>query len=152
TGGLPGYVSQVAMIPDMKLGVVVLTNQEESGMFTSVTYRLLDDYLGAPHVDWLQAFHNLSQQQRSGAEKSVSTAAEARAKDSKASLPLDKYAGHYKDAWYGDISIEMENGKLVMRFSHTPALTGDLAHWQYDTFKAVWRDRSLAADAFVTFA
>ena len=22
-----------------------------------------------------------------------------------------------------------------MRFSHTPALTGDLEHWQYDTFK-----------------
>jgi hypothetical protein len=39
-----------------------------------------------------------------------------------------------------------------MRFSHTPALTGDLEHWQYDTFKARWRDRSLAADAFVTFA
>jgi hypothetical protein len=39
-----------------------------------------------------------------------------------------------------------------MRFSHNPALTGDLEHWRYDTFKARWRDRSLAADAFVTFA
>ncbi len=39
-----------------------------------------------------------------------------------------------------------------MRFSHSPALTGDLQHWQYDTFQARWRDRSLAADAFVTFS
>jgi len=39
-----------------------------------------------------------------------------------------------------------------MRFSHTPALTGDLEHWQYDTFKVRWRDRSLGADAFVTFS
>ncbi|MGA2132293.1 MAG: hypothetical protein ABSH50_08380 [Bryobacteraceae bacterium] len=41
-GGLPGYVSQVTLIPDMKLGVVVLTNQEAGGMFTSVTYRAVD--------------------------------------------------------------------------------------------------------------
>ncbi|MGA3042528.1 MAG: DUF3471 domain-containing protein [Bryobacteraceae bacterium] len=70
----------------------------------------------------------------------------------KPSLPLEKYAGNYTDAWYGDIAIALEQGKLIMRFSHTPALTGDLEHWQYDTFKARWRDRSLAADAFVTFA
>ena len=39
-----------------------------------------------------------------------------------------------------------------MRFSHTPALVGDLEHWQYDTFVARWRDRELRADAFVSFA
>ena len=39
-----------------------------------------------------------------------------------------------------------------MRFSHTPALVGDLEHWQYDTFAVRWRDRELRADAFVTFA
>jgi hypothetical protein len=38
-----------------------------------------------------------------------------------------------------------------MRFSHTPPLTGDLEHWQYDTFLVRWRDRALRADAFVTF-
>jgi hypothetical protein len=29
---------------------------------------------------------------------------------------------------------------------------GDLEPWQYDTFVARWRDRSLNADAYVTFA
>ena len=46
----------------------------------------------------------------------------------------------------------LENGKLVMRFSHSPSLTGDLEHFQYDTFIARWRDRELRADAYVTFA
>jgi hypothetical protein len=40
----------------------------------------------------------------------------------------------------------------VLKFSRTPALIADLEHWQYDTFKARWRDRSLNADAFVYFA
>jgi len=39
-----------------------------------------------------------------------------------------------------------------MRFSRSPDLVGDLEHWQYDTFVARWRDRSLRADAFVTFS
>jgi hypothetical protein len=39
-----------------------------------------------------------------------------------------------------------------MRFSHTPELTGTLEHYQYDTFVVRWRDRTLRADAFVTFA
>jgi hypothetical protein len=29
---------------------------------------------------------------------------------------------------------------------------GDLTHWQYETFMARWRERSLNADAYVTFA
>jgi hypothetical protein len=46
----------------------------------------------------------------------------------------------------------MENGKLVLSFTKTPALIGDLEHWQYDTFIVRWRDRELRADAYITFA
>jgi len=49
-------------------------------------------------------------------------------------------------------AITSENGGLVIRFSHTPSLVGDLEPWQHDTFVARWRNRELKADAFVTFA
>jgi Domain of unknown function (DUF3471)/Beta-lactamase len=151
-GGLPGYVSRVALIPDLKLGVVVLTNQESVGILASIAYRILDSYLEAPPTDWLKAVHDLAEQQRAQADEAEKKQSGARNVNSKPSLPLEKYAGKYADAWYGDITISMEPAGLVMRFSHSPALTGDLEHWQFDTFKARWRDRSLAADAFVTFA
>ena len=57
----------------------------------------------------------------------------------------------YRDAWYGDAAISLEGERLVLRFLRTPALTGELEHWQYDTFVARWRDRELRADAYVTF-
>lgn len=151
-GGLPGYVSRVALIPDLKLGVVVLTNQEAVGLLGAIAYRILDSYLAAPATDWVKIIHDLADQQRAGAAEIEKKQAGARNANSKPSLPLEKYAGKYADAWYGDITITMEQNGLVMRFSHSPALTGDLEHWQYDTFKARWRDRSLDADAFVTFA
>jgi CubicO group peptidase (beta-lactamase class C family) len=152
TGGLPGYVSQVSLIPDAKLGVVLLTNQEATGILASIVDRILDAYLAEQQTDWTKVFHDLTGQQRTQAASIEKKHSGERNTASKPSLPIEKYAGKYADAWYGDISISMEQSGLVMRFSHSPALTGDLEHWQYDTFVARWRDRSLAADAFVTFA
>src|SRR5947199_8754144 len=75
----------------------------------------------------------------------------ARAADSKPSLPLEKYAGVYNAACYGPITIRSESGGLVITFDHTPTMIGDLQHWQYNTFKAHWRDRTIE-DAYITFA
>lgn len=152
TGGLPGYVSRVTLVPDQRLGIVVLTNQESGAAFEAITYRILDHYLGAPVTDWLAAYRAATVR-----NDSLTAAADARTaatRDSTAgpSLPAARYAGTYTDAWYGDVTINVEAGTLVLRFTKTPSLVGDLVHWQYDTFLARWRDRELRADAFVTFA
>ena len=152
TGGLPGYVSRVAMIPDLNLGVVVLTNQESGEAFDSIAFHILDHYLGAPPFDWIDGFSRVSAQREAAEAAAERGAAAARDTSSRPSLPLAKYAGTYRDAWYGDVTLREEGGKLVMRFSHTPLLVGDLEHWQHDTFIARWRDRELRADAYVTFA
>jgi hypothetical protein len=68
------------------------------------------------------------------------------------SLPLARYAGTYRDAWYGDVTIGLEGKGLVIRFTQSPSLVGDLIHWQHDSFLARWRDRELRADAYATFA
>lgn len=152
SGGLAGMVSRVRLIPDMKLGVVVLTNQEAGGAMEAITYHVIDHYLNAPTTDWISAFHSVAEQQLAQAKEVEKKQSAARNVESKPALPLAKYAGRYKDAWYGEAAIALEEGKLVLRFSRTPGLVGDLEHWQYDTFVARWRDRSLNADAFVTFA
>ena len=152
SGGLPGYVSRVIMVPDLQLGIAVFTNQESSSAFDSIAFHILDGYLEAPAFDWIDAFHKRDERGERLAREAGARAASSRDATSKPSLSLEKYAGTYRDAWYGDITIAHENGRLVMRFAHTPALTGDLEHWQHDTFIARWRDRELRADAYVTFA
>lgn len=152
TGGLPGYVSRVWMVPDMKLGIAVLTNQESGAAFDAITLHIVDHYMGAADTDWLNAYAAVMDMVQARMEQ-VDTQTEAeRNPDVGPSLPLERYAGIYTDAWYGDISITREGSGLVMRFSHTPSLVGTMEHWQYDTFVVRWRDRELRADAFVTFA
>jgi len=151
TGGLSGFVSRVMLVPEENLGVVVLTNAEEDGAFDSVLYHVLDHYFPLPPTDWIAAFKTLKDKQEKEAAETVRKAEGTRAADSKPSLPLEKYAGVYNDAWYGPVTIRMENGGLVITFDHTPTMIGDLQHWQYDTFKAHWRVRTIE-DAFVTFS
>jgi len=152
TGGLPGYVSRISLIPDRKLGIAVFTNQESGEAFEAISWRLLDHFLGAPATDWDAAYRVVRARGDSATAAEERRAVAKRDTASRPSLPLEKYAGTYRDAWYGDVTIALETGKLVLRFSHTPSLTGDLEHFQYDTFIARWRDRELRADAYVSFA
>jgi CubicO group peptidase (beta-lactamase class C family) len=152
TGGLPGYVSRVLMIPDLSLGVAVFTNQESGEAFDSIAFHILDHYLGAPAFDWIDGYKRLRARNEADIAQAERRDASARDTGSKPSLPMAKYVGTFRDAWYGDIVIAEDAGRLVMRFSHTPSLVGDLEPWQHDTFVVRWRDRELRADAFVTFA
>jgi CubicO group peptidase (beta-lactamase class C family) len=152
TGGLPGYVSKVFWIPDVNFGVAVLTNQESGAAFESIVYRIADHMLGAPAFDWAAAYRTIEDRQRAALAEQAKKTTAGRNTSSRPSLPLRAYAGTYADRWYGDIAIEQQNDALVMRFTKTPSLIGDLEHWQYDTFIVRWRDRELRADAYVTFA
>ncbi len=151
TGGLPGYVSKVAMIPDLRLGVSVLTNQESGAAFEAITYHVLDHYLDSPAHDWHEAYRKVMERSAARFAAAEQHTVAERDTTSRPSLPLDRYAGTYTDAWYGDVRVTLEGDGLVIAFRHTPSLVGDLEHWQHDTFVARWRDRELRADAFVTF-
>ena len=153
TGGLPGYVSKVAMIPEHRLGVVVLTNQESGFAFESIVYHVLDHYLGVkPVPDYLGHYTRLRDQFASELRATQQAALAKRDTASRPSLPLEAYAGTYRDDWYGDVVLAVENGRLAIRFTRTPLLVGDLEHWQHDSFLVRWRDRELRADAHITFA
>ncbi|MBA3759059.1 MAG: serine hydrolase [Gemmatimonadales bacterium] len=152
TGGLPGYLSKVAMIPELRLGVAVLTNQESGPAFESIVYHVLDYYLGAKAPDYPALFKQLADENRKKLQTAEQQAAGSRDSTSGPSLPLSKYAGTYRDPWYGDVAIAVEGKGLAIRFTKTSVLVGDLVHWQHDTFLARWRDRELRADAYATFS
>ena len=155
TGGLSGYVSRVVMVPELGLGVAVLTNQESDEAYNSVIYAVLDRAMGAPAYDWAGAY--LKVRDRAKARSAGELTKETSKRDAalRPSLPLAAYAGAYADAWYGPIVVTLEGAgeaaKLVMSFAKTPGLVGDMEPWSRETFVVRWRDRELRADAYVTF-
>src|SRR6185369_4379650 len=112
TGTVAGYLSRVTMVPELKLGVVVLTNQEEAGAHQSIAWTVVDHYLGAPATDWVGAFRDLAKAEAAESEAEVKKAAGKRNANSRASLAPSAYAGRYRDQWYGDVVVAEHGGKL----------------------------------------
>ena len=153
TGGWPGMVSRVTLVPGRNLGVVVLTNQEAGGAFNALTMQVLDAFMQpAQRTDWIDAYVAAADTARAKADKAWRERLAARQARSTPSLPLAGYAGTYRDAWYGDVDVVHDGGRLRMRYQPSPLLTGTLQHWQHDTFLVKWDDRTLNGDAFVTFS
>jgi hypothetical protein len=111
----------------------------------------LDCSWDLPPTDWIAAFRSVDKLDQDRATEVEKKQATSRAADSKPSLPLEKYAGAYSDAWYGTAAIRLESGALTLSFDHTPGMVGELEHWQYEKFKTHWHNRTIE-DAFVTFA
>ena len=152
TGGWPGQVSRLTLVPNEQLGVVVLTNAESGNAFNAITYAALDMMLDKTGNDWLRAYTAAYAKAQGNADSDWQKHLAARAANSKPSLPLARYAGTYRDPWYGDVIIRQGGKGLEMQFAKTADLLGDIEHWQHDSFIVRWRDRSLNADAFVNFA
>ncbi|HET9984388.1 MAG TPA: serine hydrolase [Longimicrobiales bacterium] len=152
-GNIDGMTALVALVPEQKLGLVVLTNMNGTSLPTTLMYRVVDAYLGRPAKDWSQEFHATVQKMQAQGEAQRKKMEAERATGTTPSLALEKYAGTYADSAYGDAKVSVEDGHLVL--SYGPAFTGDLEHWQYDTFRVTWRQpgaRTLVGRTFVSFA
>lgn len=147
-GAIRGMRAWVALVPERRLGVVVLTNLAESSLPTALGMRVIDQHLGAPVKDWsaLYLAETRAARERAAAERRRIVA--ARLSGTAPSLALDRYAATYADSMYGEIRVTKEGPGLVIRFG--PQFLGDLEHWHLDTFESVWRNRAQGR-GFVTF-
>jgi CubicO group peptidase (beta-lactamase class C family) len=150
-GKLDGFVSQVVMVPELKLGIAVLTNQESTGAYWAIIYHLLDYYMSHPRFDWIKGYKKLMD---SSIAKSITERANLKIipkeKDFN-TIGDDKIIGKYRDSFYGDAVISKIGPKLQLQFSQTPQFVADLTVFQFQTYLAKFHNSTLRADAYVSF-
>jgi CubicO group peptidase (beta-lactamase class C family) len=138
SGGLDGMISQVGMMPEENIGVVILSNSE-TALPSLLLNKVFDVFLGVPARDWnAELLARTKAEKVASAEEERKTEAE-RAKNTRPSLPTEGYSGLYRGDLYGEAKITEENGSLVLSLVQSPNFVGDLEHWQYDTFRVKWR-------------
>jgi len=138
TGSVNYTRTQVGMIPSEGIGVVAIANLSSSELQTALMYRVFDLLLGLPERDWSAEYLELERRSRASVAASAGQA-EVKAAQRGPSLPLEAYAGTYSDSLYGDVTVTLEDGRLVLRYS--PDYVADLEHWRFDTFRGRWRTR-----------
>jgi CubicO group peptidase (beta-lactamase class C family) len=152
TGGVPGTVTWMTMVPELNLGILVLTNQQDQYAMEAVGHQILDAYLSAPKRDWVATLNTRSQAKSANAEAIASEVNATITAASAPPYPLDAYVGRYNDPWRGDASVEHVDGKLILKISRTTRLEGALVPYNGNMFIVRWNDRSLNADAYVRFS
>jgi len=155
TGGLEGMVTQVTMIPELNLGIIVLTNQQEGGAFTAITNQIKDGYYGIKGTDRVAEYSAGRKLQMAGANRMVDSIwreIEMVQKSGKEKPDINLFTGTYRDVWFGDVVISVKNGKPWFDSKRSPKLTGEIFYYKGNTFVVKWRDRSMDADAYLNFS
>jgi hypothetical protein len=136
------------MIPEEDLGVVIITNLNNSWIPEVVLYHLLDAFLGPRDKDWNQAMYAVYLESQKENEERRAKEEASRVRGTSPSLELDGYVGAYADSLYGEARVRRESDVLVLEVG--PYFVGELEHWHFDVFRARWRDEQLG-QAWVEF-
>jgi hypothetical protein len=136
SGGFDGMISQLTLLPDEQLGVVVLTNGMKSPT-AAATMHAIDCYLGINAKDWSEDLLK-GTNERLENDRRIEDRMESRIEGTHPSLPMEKYTGTYRSDIYGDITVAKSQGQLRLEFEHSPRLSATLKHWHFDVWKIDW--------------
>jgi CubicO group peptidase (beta-lactamase class C family) len=148
-GALTGMFSRLMLVPEEKLGVVVLTNSE-TAIGPALAFRAVDAFLGGPAEDWTAAYVEQAREAEKRAAERVAKQEALRNKTSKPSLALSAYAGAYDCSLIGPATVSADGAGLRIALDKSDAGAGEAEHWQYDTFLIRWKDPTVVR-AFITF-
>ena len=154
TGGLAGIVTQVMLVPELKLGIIIFTNQQSAAAFNAISTTIRDSYYGLQQTDRIKQFHDAVVAGDTEAKKITETIwkdIEKQQKNTTERPDPSLYTGVYSDNWFGDVEISTKNGSLWFTSRRSPRLRGEMLAYKGNTFIVKWNDRSMDADAYVMF-
>lgn len=153
TGLIPGISSQVILIPELELGIVLLNNSEKSGMLNGlISYALLDSFLNLnTGINWIEMGSRMQQQRKNMIDTDTEKVWQQVKLNKSIEYDMDRYIGVYEDNWFGKVEVFNNNGKLWFKSYKSPRLNGEMTFYKDNTFAIKWQYQDMNADAFAMF-
>jgi CubicO group peptidase (beta-lactamase class C family) len=136
-GNTTGMTAHVAFVPELDLGIVILSNRDSTSLPTALLYRAIDMALGEPVRDWSAELFALD-----NAPAPAPAAAPAPTTAPAENLPIAAFSGTYRSPVYGEARVTASGGKLMIHL--TDRVAGELKPQGGNRFMAQWRDPYLA--------
>ena len=130
-GAIDGFRSHLSLVPEAKIGIVLLNNLDGGFLNLALSNTLIDHLLGLPYRDWNAYYLDVQLKGEIQEKERARALRAARKQASKPSLPLTAYAGMYRDAAYGTCAIILENGQLLWLWGNWRC---PLEHYEDDIF------------------
>jgi hypothetical protein len=141
TGSIDGMCALIALVPEKRLGFYVLENVDHAELRHALMYKAIDTWLGTGTRDWSTELHTLLATPH---EKKPA----APAPKAPPSLPLDQYAGTYRDSTFGEIVVSTRGDTLHLQYFSSAAT---MEHTNHDVFALTHGTRRYMSDEAATF-
>lgn len=133
-GGTSGFVTTVCFVPELHLGIVVLTNSDQNNLYNALRMQILDAYLKLPYKNYSQLSFGPSMLARDADNKQIAEWSQKVAKKLALPVPAKSFAGEYMNPVYGKMVVIEQKGKLTCVFEHHPKYFGTLQFMGDSTF------------------
>ena len=132
-GAIDGFRANIAIVPDQKIGIAVVTNSAPSYLPEIVRNLVLDNLLDLPAHDWANSCLAWQRRSEKESKKGERKKKAAKYKETIPSRPLAAYEGNYENAAYGAAVVSHTDKQLTLTWNETGA---SLKHFHFDTFTA----------------
>ena len=132
SGGLDGMVSHTFMIPEINSGGIVLTNNATTLPY-AMMMQLCEFLIGDPKQnDWSLSYLEIQK----SSEKYVADMEKnaTKPKNTPMTFALKDYVGLYSGNVYGNVRVDIKDGRLFLKMMHTPTMYGYLDHKYANVF------------------
>jgi len=135
-GNLDGFSSQLAFLPNERIGVVVLTNMDGTRLRDFVPYYIYERLLGLDTVDWDGRFLALQKKGEEQEKTAETKGITGQHPGTHPSHDIAEYEGDFENPGYGRISVRAAKKGDVNGLEMTiNDLKRPLEHFHYDTFQ-----------------
>jgi CubicO group peptidase (beta-lactamase class C family) len=153
TGGGDGQSAFMALLPEKRLGIALAVNTWKTGGSAyplHVANRILDYYLDSPPRDYLVEYRKSWERTRQREAEERSALEKSHVKQSRSTLPPERYAGDYRDRLELDVTVTYDANGLALRYANSER--APLEHWHDDTFRVHWKRRFADEEHFTLVA
>ncbi|TLF45282.1 serine hydrolase [Maribacter aurantiacus] len=154
SGLIAGMSSEVTLIPELELGIVVLNNSEGADFLNGLMgFILLDEYLNlGTGINWLEMAKGMQQGGRQMGNPETDKVWAKVASNKNIKIKTADYVGTYEDDWFGKVKIFEKEGDLWFKSIKSPRLNGKMQFYDGNTFAIQWEYQDMKADAFAIFS
>ncbi|MCP4272675.1 MAG: serine hydrolase [Gammaproteobacteria bacterium] len=158
TGTLSGTRSKIILLPDQKLGIVILTNGDSGDARNALYHGLLQEFTTDNNIDWVDYFQKERAEKNKLRQQEASTIATSEVTLYPAENPIPNSAnsiallGTYIDPWFGKISLSKVKDIIRFQSDKSPRLKGEVFFYKDNQWWVKWDNRSFNADAWLHFS
>jgi CubicO group peptidase (beta-lactamase class C family) len=134
SGGIWGFVTGVSFVPELNLGVAILTNSDENWFYEALKWEIIDAFLGLPYRNYSEEYLRIYRQRAEMKRMNEETWESKVTQNFPFGLEASDFEGTWSNDLYGKMEIKVYKGDLIATFEHHPGMEALLRPMKDDTF------------------